>query len=107
MGMRDDVKAVPGTAFNRQDPPWWKRFGLESWHDWSFFLFWRVNWSDFTLIKIEAEAEWRMSNAYLSMALLGFHLRLTYYWPSKERDALVRTVEEIKADWPDEPEVLH
>lgn len=96
MGVK--VRAVPGTAgFARTDPPWWRRVGVSVFHDWGSFLFWRCNWSDFTLIEVSGEIEWCMSNAELSAALFGFHVRLTYYWPSEMRDEMKAQARLIEA----------
>lgn len=96
--MSISVRSVPGTSgFERGDPQWWRRFGFEWYHDWSSFLFWRVNWSDFTFVHLACEAEWCMSNAEITAALLGFHVRFTYYWPSETRDDMKRTARLVEA----------
>lgn len=89
--MTTTIRPVPGTAdYPRTTPPWWRRFGLGWSHDWDSFLFWRVNWSNFTLIEVAGEIEYVTSTAEIELAVVGLHLRLTYYWPSAERDELNR-----------------
>lgn len=93
-----EMRAIPGTEhFPREQPPWWKRFGVAAWHDYDSFLFWRMNWSNFTLIEVSGEIEWCVSNAEFELALLGLHVRLTYYWPSEERDALNRAARLVQS----------
>ena len=92
------VRLIPGTSgFKRATPPWWKRFGVSCYHDWDSFLFWRVNWSDFTFIELSAEIEWHMENAEIGFALLGVHVRATYYWPGPGMEGLKRTARLVEA----------
>uniref|UniRef100_A0A6M3J721 Uncharacterized protein n=1 Tax=viral metagenome TaxID=1070528 RepID=A0A6M3J721_9ZZZZ len=93
-----EIRSVPGTGAESAAKPWWRRFGAEVWQDWSGVLFfWRHNWSDFTLIQIMAECETMMGNATAELALIGFHLRLSWYWPNANRDGLLAQVEALKA----------
>ena len=94
--MSVDVRRVPGSDSTTQ-PPWYRRFGAECWNDWSSLQGPRhVNWSDFTLVHAGGEIEWHMSNAEFYVALLGVHLRLTYYWHSDKRDELIELVDAIE-----------
>lgn len=96
------IASVPGTrGFQRGTPAWWRRFGFEWYHDWSSFLFWRVNWSDFTLINISGEIEWHMGSSEVCLALLGLHVRFTYYWPNENREALTTTARLFEAGFID------
>lgn len=90
--MSGDIKPVSGTSgLERGDPPWWRRFGVSWWQDWSGVLMpGRHNWSDFTLINVAGEAAWNMGTAEFAVALMGFHLRLTWYWPNENREDLKR-----------------
>jgi hypothetical protein len=94
-----NARPIPGTAdFQRGDPPWYRRFDVTIWQDWTDILFpARVNWSDFTLIQINGEAAWLMGTIELEFALLGFHIRFTYFWPNENREALKRDARLIEA----------
>ena len=77
-------------------PAWWRRFGIEWWSDLDSLLWWRVNWSNFTLVNVSGELEWLTGASEVEVALAGLHLRLTWYWPNEFRgdlDELVRNIE--------------
>lgn len=88
------IEPIAGTrGCERGDPAWWRRFGVYWSQDWSGVLFpRRHNWSDFTLIRLQGELTWNMGTSELNIALLGFHVQFTYYWPSDNREDLKRTV---------------
>ena len=91
-----EARSVPGSE-SADLPSWYRRFDLSWYQDWTGVLQpHRHNWSDFTLIQISAEAEWHMGTAEFILALLGVHVRLTWYWPNENRVQLVDMCEAFK-----------
>ena len=96
-------RSVPGTSFDEDESkfPFWKRCQIWFTEDWSALIggiftgYTDQNWTEFTLIQARAEVEWILSNAEINIALLGFHVRFTYFWPSKRRTEMMAQVDEF------------
>ena len=56
-----------------------------------------MNWSDFTFVELSAEIEWNMENADICFALLGVHVRCTYYWPGPGSEGMKRTARLVES----------
>ncbi len=94
--MTPTIRSIPGSA-SRLPRPWWRRFGVVTENDWPGIIHAdRCNWSDFTLLNLSGECEWLMGNAEIALAVFGFHLTFTYFWPCAERDKLMAMKEAIE-----------
>lgn len=55
-------------------------FGTNFWSDWDSLIFWQsMNWRNFTLIRIAGETNIYSKYFELEIALLGFHLEISWY----------------------------
>lgn len=88
------MKRVAGSVRGRRT----KGFFAETHHDYSSFTR-GCNWRDFTFVKFSGEWNHMTGRAELYLALLGFHVDLTYVWDdSFMREMMDRRDEMIARD---------
>jgi hypothetical protein len=87
-------REVHGTAANERTKKWFFTFAEQ----WSDFLHARkMNWLDFTLIKIQGE-KCRMTGRYeLELGLLGFNATVTYVYDPSFNESMLSLREQIGA----------
>lgn len=87
------ISPIHGTSSDEKDQRWFFSF-YEQWST----LFRRINWNDFTLIKIAGERALYSGRLEVELALLGFQVTITYVFDNSFNEKITDFKSRVEAD---------